>query len=608
MPKKIKYTDRQIHNLLEAIYEGRITTGELPEDLYYAIADYLKDGVYEGFGKTLSELEFGGTDYELLNELRNNIYMFSGAKTYQQVREMSEQVADAPTFKEFRDAALQTYDQYNVDWLASEYNTAIAQAAEARQWQQIEADKDILPLIRYSAIEDENTSELCQSIDGTTLPVDDDFWDDFTPPNHFNCFKPDTLVLVPTGWRRIDAVKNGELIIGGSGNKHEITAVHINSFNGTMIEITIKNNSITATKNHRFLTINGWKCAENILIGDIIIQNIEVSFFNKIITAINNLAVIFDYLFMSIKRKWKAVANTFNTHFNFRQININKTTINQFISDCIKSFTYTKIKNNLFALCKSIMINISFFRVGIIRIYHFLVSFFSNFRVKHRIVFSHSNNSIRTFSTEHRGRYFFNDFTHFFARIFSPITGIYPLSFYSFATPSRGEVIFNKQSHKGSSVNIPFNANLSKSKHLDKINTGEGFTGGQPLDSFDTLFNFKLNAFFHRKFVLVKKIKEINYSGQIYNLSVNNDESYITKVGVVHNCRCVLEQLDEGKVTEDVDKLAKQANELIQPEFKMNAGKDGYIFNPDHPYFEVAKKDEALARNNFNLPIPDTDD
>jgi SPP1 gp7 family putative phage head morphogenesis protein len=259
MPKKIKYTDRQIHNLLEAIYEGRITTGELPEDLYYAIADYLKDGVYEGFGKTLSELEFGGTDYELLNELRTNIYMFSGAKTYKQVKEMSEQVADSPTFKEFRDAALQTYDQYNVDWLASEYNTAIAQAAEARQWQQIEADKDILPLIRYSAIEDENTSELCQSIDGTTLPVDDDFWDDFTPPNHFNC-------------------------------------------------------------------------------------------------------------------------------------------------------------------------------------------------------------------------------------------------------------------------------------------------------------------------------------------------------------RCILEQLDEGKVTEDVDKLAKQANELIQPEFKMNAGKDGYIFNSDHPYFEVAKKDVALARNNFNLPIPDTDD
>ena len=39
----------------------------------------------------------------------------------------------------------------------------------------------------------------------------------------------------------------------------------------------------------------------------------------------------------------------------------------------------------------------------------------------------------------------------------------------------------------------------------------------------------------------------------------------------------------------------------------MNSGKDGYIFSKDHPYFKVAKKDVALAKNNFDLPIPKKD-
>jgi hypothetical protein len=37
----------------------------------------------------------------------------------------------------------------------------------------------------------------------------------------------------------------------------------------------------------------------------------------------------------------------------------------------------------------------------------------------------------------------------------------------------------------------------------------------------------------------------------------------------------------------------------------MNPGKDGYIFSPDHPYFDVAPKDREFAKENFGLPIPE---
>jgi hypothetical protein len=55
------------------------------------------------------------------------------------------------------------------------------------RWNRIEAEKDILPLIRLSVVEDENTSDICEPLDGITLPVDDPFWNEFYPPNHFRC-------------------------------------------------------------------------------------------------------------------------------------------------------------------------------------------------------------------------------------------------------------------------------------------------------------------------------------------------------------------------------------------------------------------------------------
>jgi SPP1 gp7 family putative phage head morphogenesis protein len=41
--------------------------------------------------------------------------------------------------------------------------------------------------LRYSAILDGRTTQLCRGLDGTTLPLGDPFFSQWTPPNHFNC-------------------------------------------------------------------------------------------------------------------------------------------------------------------------------------------------------------------------------------------------------------------------------------------------------------------------------------------------------------------------------------------------------------------------------------
>lgn len=185
----MKYTDKQIESLLEAIHEGRISQGNLPLDLYEAIAQYLKSGLYKGFGGAL--IDFDGKPLELLTELRENVYLFSAAKTFQTVTAMEALLKDDSgelrSLKEFKEYARQEYELYNDTWARTEYDTAIASGQQGYLWGKIEDEAESMPYLTFVAVEDENTTEECQHMDGVTASWDDPIWDTCYPPNHFNC-------------------------------------------------------------------------------------------------------------------------------------------------------------------------------------------------------------------------------------------------------------------------------------------------------------------------------------------------------------------------------------------------------------------------------------
>jgi SPP1 gp7 family putative phage head morphogenesis protein len=182
-----KYAEQYIEALIKGIFEGKITEEDLPESLYHAIADHLKKGVYKGFGATIASAP--KADKALLNDLRENIYMFSAAKTFRQVREMTDALTnDEGTFvpfNEFKKEANQIFDTYNKDYLKTEYDTAIGQSQMASKWQSIQAEKDVLPFLEYSTIGD--ACMICEPLNGYTAKVDDPIWDTIMPMNHFNC-------------------------------------------------------------------------------------------------------------------------------------------------------------------------------------------------------------------------------------------------------------------------------------------------------------------------------------------------------------------------------------------------------------------------------------
>lgn len=187
MPK-IKYTDEQIQQLIDGIFNRVINVHQLPKGLYKTTADVLKDGLYDGFNGQLSDFEYGTPDYKLLNELRDNIYMFSGAKTFQQVKHISSLLYTSKLdYKVFKEEAMKVYKNYNEAYLESEFVTAVTSGTTAKIYNDAIDSDGLFTKFRYVAIMDQHTSEICKRLNGIVLPVNDPFWRTNTPPNHFNC-------------------------------------------------------------------------------------------------------------------------------------------------------------------------------------------------------------------------------------------------------------------------------------------------------------------------------------------------------------------------------------------------------------------------------------
>lgn len=173
--------------LFAAIFSGAITPEKLPRGLYLKLCEVFTEAIDEGFATVQTGF---AVDQQLVQALRLNVFNFSGAKTFQQVLEMSSELTkggDILSFSEFRKSANEIFTTYNETWLETEYKTAIGQSQSIRKWDDIEKDSELFPYLQYDAVMDANTSTICRPLEGITLPVNHPFWNTYAPLNHFNC-------------------------------------------------------------------------------------------------------------------------------------------------------------------------------------------------------------------------------------------------------------------------------------------------------------------------------------------------------------------------------------------------------------------------------------
>lgn len=180
---------RFVEQMVKDIYDENIRTGSIVTDGYMKTGDELWQAVKSGADFDLA----ANRDKNWLAMQRGNVYAFSGAKTFAEMRAMNDLLfkdGRKRPFTEFRADVLKVYSNYNEHWLKTEYDTAQRGALMGKKWLDIQRDKDIYPYLRYRTQGDARVRKEHQSLEGIVLPVEHPMWNKIYPPNGWNCRCP----------------------------------------------------------------------------------------------------------------------------------------------------------------------------------------------------------------------------------------------------------------------------------------------------------------------------------------------------------------------------------------------------------------------------------
>ena len=122
--------------------------------------------------------------------LQSSTAYFSGMKTFHELNEAFPSLIDEngnkKSFERFLNDVRAIHSTYNERYLRAEYNFAHASAQGASAWEQIQKDGDNYNL-QYRTAQDSRVRPDHAALNGVTLPPSDSFWDQFYPPNGWNC-------------------------------------------------------------------------------------------------------------------------------------------------------------------------------------------------------------------------------------------------------------------------------------------------------------------------------------------------------------------------------------------------------------------------------------
>lgn len=164
------------------VRNGEISADEMPVLLSDAIAEELLKGVE----RSLADIQDDATAWML----RNNIYSFSGAKSFQELQELSAAVMDGDKIRslaDFKRKARAIDQEYNLNYLNTEYNFAIASAQNSARWWEFAGNADIMPMLKYQTVGDSRVRDDHRKLDGIVRRYNHSFWSMYYPPNGWGC-------------------------------------------------------------------------------------------------------------------------------------------------------------------------------------------------------------------------------------------------------------------------------------------------------------------------------------------------------------------------------------------------------------------------------------
>ena len=125
-----------------------------------------------------------------VQRLKESNYVFSGIKTFHELKEAFPSLVGADgnikPFEQFLTEVRRVHKTYNRQYLQAEYHLAQSSASMAARWKKFEKDGDRY-LLQYRTIGDKRVRPTHRDLHGITLPINSKFWDEYFPPNNWNC-------------------------------------------------------------------------------------------------------------------------------------------------------------------------------------------------------------------------------------------------------------------------------------------------------------------------------------------------------------------------------------------------------------------------------------
>lgn len=178
-----------IEKIAKDLHDGKLKPEQLNPDLVMQIYTDLSDGMAKGYGKGF--YSYKDDNAKRILELKQNLFRFSGAKTYQEIAKLNfllqGEDGKPRSFEDFKTEALKINNQYNLNYLKTEFQTAQRAGAMADKWKKFVAQSGVYPNLQYKTAKDSRVRDAHKKMEDIIKPIDDKFWDKWYPPNDHNC-------------------------------------------------------------------------------------------------------------------------------------------------------------------------------------------------------------------------------------------------------------------------------------------------------------------------------------------------------------------------------------------------------------------------------------
>ena len=181
-------SQKEIIDILSRIADQKFNP---KKDIESGLFNHTFKALNKAVAKVYGNLEFDHPDYDFVQELRYNNAVFAAFKTHRQQNDIHKLLVDEDgalrSFVEFARTAGPVIGDYNVNWLKTEYSTAVMRARVAQQLRQAEGEKHLYPNLQWLPSTAPNPREAHKPFYDMIRRLDDPFWQKHLPGSIWNC-------------------------------------------------------------------------------------------------------------------------------------------------------------------------------------------------------------------------------------------------------------------------------------------------------------------------------------------------------------------------------------------------------------------------------------